>query len=300
MHANPIATRASDRQLRAFTVLELLIAFAIIGVLLGLLFPALMSAREAARRQQCANNLRQIGVAALMHHDSLKQLPEAWRQSTDQVTGYGWAIALMPFLEETAMSKSINPRLPLSAAQHELARQSELAVMKCPSDISEVTFELRAEMPLSKSGHNTSSGMGWTNGDGELLAELPSANYVGVFGTVEADDTFPAPSGDGPIVYNRRVRLADLQRGESKTLLIGERTAAMVPSTWLGVNFRGEDAACRLVGSAITKPCCDFCDECEFASRHSSGSNFVWADGHVSLVDHNIDTYEYQSLSKRR
>jgi prepilin-type processing-associated H-X9-DG protein len=123
---------------------------------------------------------------------------------------------------------------------------------------------------------------------------------VGVFGTLEADETFPAPAGDGPIVSGRPIRYADLERGQSHTLLVGERTTAMVPSTWLGVNFRGEDAACRLVGSAITTPSCDSCDECEFGSRHAGGAIFAWGDGHVSLVLSDIDPIQYQRLAKRR
>jgi prepilin-type processing-associated H-X9-DG protein len=235
-----------------------------------------------------------------MHHESLQKLPAAWRQSTDQISGYGWVVALLPYLDETGLARNIDFRLPLNAAQHDLARHSDLTVMKCPSDISEVTFDLRAEAPHSKSVHSSNDEAGPAKGGDQLLAELPSANYVGVFGTLEADDSFPAPLGDGPIVFNHCVRLADLERGPSKTLLVGERTASMMPSTWLGVNFRGEDAACRLVGSAVTNPNCELCDECEFGSRHSSGSNFVWADGHVSLVEHDIASNEYQNLSKRR
>jgi prepilin-type processing-associated H-X9-DG protein len=132
------------------------------------------------------------------------------------------------------------------------------------------------------------------------LVRLPTANYLGVFGTLEADETFPAPAGDGPIVSHRIVRFVDLQRGTSHTIIVGERPTAMVPSTWYGVNFKGEDAACRLVGSAITSPNCESCDECEFGSRHSGGSNFAWADGHVTLVHDDIDRNEYQLLSKRR
>jgi prepilin-type processing-associated H-X9-DG protein len=94
--------------------------------------------------------------------------------------------------------------------------------------------------------------------------------------------------------------MEDLQRGQSHTIIVGERTMAMVPTTWFGVDFHGEDAACRLVGSAITAPSCEFCDECEFASRHSGGSNFVWADGHVSLVSSDIDVEAYRTLAKRR
>jgi len=289
------------RSRHAFTVMELLIGIAIIGILVGLLFPALMSAREAARRQQCANHLRQIGAAVHMHHDSAKKLPDAWRPGPDALTGYGWPVALLPYLEEGSLAKSVCNKLPLAATQNELARHTELPILKCPSDISDSTFELREETSHHGRGESSEGQEAERpREDGDVLVELPTANYVGVFGTLEADDTVPAPAGDGPIVANHRVRFADLERGQSSTLLIGERTSALIPSTWLGVDFHGEDAACRLVGSAITKPSCDFCDECEFASRHSGGSNFVWADGHVSLVDHDIDSKEYQVLSKRR
>src|SRR3954465_3107242 len=89
----------TGRVAHAFTVMELLIVIAIIGLIVGLLLPALMAAREAARRPQCANNLPQIGVAAHMHHESLQKLPAAWRQSTDQISGYGWVVALLPYLD---------------------------------------------------------------------------------------------------------------------------------------------------------------------------------------------------------
>jgi prepilin-type processing-associated H-X9-DG protein len=279
--------------------MELLVAIAIVGMLVGLLLPALMAAREVSRRQHCANNLHQLGVAIQLHHDSHQALPAAWRLSTDDPwAGYGWAVAILPYLEESAIAKGMNTELPLTAAQNAAARNADLSIMRCPSDISESMFELRTEVSLSPASHGTAI-MSAANVDGPLLAELPIANYVGVFGTLEADDTFPAPLGDGPIA-NCHVRFADLARGQSKTVLVGERTTARVPSTWFGVHFRGEDAACRLVGSAMTKPSCDYCDECEFASRHSGGANFVWADGHVSFIGKEIDSNEYQRLARRR
>ena len=169
--------------------------------------------------------------------------------------------------------------------------------MRCPSDIAEPTFELFEEPPQSLV--EESAKKAGTHSEDDALVRLPMANYVGVYGTLEADESIPAPNGDGSIVINRRVRLSDLQRGQSHTLLIGERTAAMAPSTWFGVSFLGEDAACRLVGSAITAPNCDECDECELSSRHAGGANFAWADGHVSLVAEDIDSFEYQRLAKR-
>jgi prepilin-type processing-associated H-X9-DG protein/prepilin-type N-terminal cleavage/methylation domain-containing protein len=286
-------------QKRAFTILELLVVVAIIGALLSMLFPALMAAREAARCMQCKNSLREIGVAIQQHHDAVKKLPEAWRVSTDKFSGYGWAIALLPYLEEAALAKGINFNVPVSAPQNEVTRNTDVSIMRCPSDISDPTFDLLPEPPshvFSKSSAKADS----MPSDSVSLVRLPSANYVGVFGTLEADETFPAPAGDGPIVSNRTVRITDLRRGASHTIIVGERPAAMVPSTWFGVNFKGEDAACRLVGSAITSPNCEPCDECEFGSRHSGGSNFAWADGHVTLVHNDIDRIEYQLLSKRR
>jgi prepilin-type processing-associated H-X9-DG protein len=290
----------SASQRTALTILELLVVVGIVGLLVGLLLPALMSARETARRLQCASNLREIGLAVHQYHDTAHVLPEAWKVASDGISGYGWAVALLPYLEEVNLHKSIDARASVMAHRNETSKNTILTIMLCPSDISEQMFELYAEPPQTHTAQSTLSSPSNANPASSPLVRLPAANYLGVFGTLEADDSFPAPLGDGPIVAGRRVRFADLQRGQSHTLLIGERTTAMVPSTWLGVHFRGEDAACRLVGSAITTPNCTPCDECEFASRHSGGSNFVWADGHVSLVDSDIQPTEYQRLAKRQ
>jgi prepilin-type processing-associated H-X9-DG protein len=302
MRLDYLETGRRAGQRGAFTVLELLVVTSIIGVLIGLMLPALMAARESARRLQCTSNLHEIGLAVQQHHDAAKHLPQAWKSSADGLSGYGWAVALLPYLEERDLGSAVNVRLTVADARNDSLRSARVELMQCPSDISEPTFELHAD------SHGGMGDEDWLKSASEVERELadsaslvllPAANYVGVFGTMEADDSFPAPAGDGPIVSHRRVRYADLERGQSHTLVIGERTTAMVPSTWLGVDFHGEDAACRLVGSAITTPSCETCDECEFGSRHSGGSNFAWADGHVSLVSDDIDPIEYQQLAKR-
>jgi prepilin-type N-terminal cleavage/methylation domain-containing protein/prepilin-type processing-associated H-X9-DG protein len=291
--------RVEDKanQHAGFTVLELLVVIAIIGLLAGLLLPALMSARETARRLQCTSNLRDIGVAIQQYHQSANCLPAAWSETSDGISAYGWGICLLPFLEEDGLERRIDNKLPISAIENEPLTSLQLSSMLCPSDISEEAFELYPGRHHESGAETGSPGI---NHDGKPLVRLPAANYLGVFGTLEADDTYPAPLGDGSIIFGRRVRFTELERGQSHTLLVGERTAAMAPSTWLGVNFRGEDAACRLVGSAITSPNCVSCDECEFGSRHSRGANFVWADGHVDLVVDDINSIEYQRLAKRR
>jgi prepilin-type processing-associated H-X9-DG protein len=276
------------------------VTVAIISLLVGVLLPAIMSARETARCLQCSCNLRDIGLAIHQFHDTAQRLPAAWSEVPDELSGYGWAVDLLPYLEQSDLRKQVNSRLPIAAIENVAARNAQLPIMQCPSDISEPTFELYAERHHQTAEDSAASNATESSEDSLPIVRLPATNYLGVFGTLEADDTYPAPPGDGAIVWGRRVRLADLERGQSHTLIVGERTAAMAPSTWLGVTFRGEDAACRLVGSAMTAPNCEACDECEFASRHSGGANFVWADGHVSLVGGDIDALEYQRLAKRR
>lgn len=284
---------------RAFTILELLVVVAIIGMLVGLLLPAIMWARESSRCIECKNNLRQIGVAVQHYHDVAKKVPSAWTMSPDNVSGYAWAVALLPYLEENNLQKNINCSLSVASSPNEHGRTTDLAIMHCPSDISDPMFDLFAEDGVGHD-HHAIPKITPSVAPGAFLTHLPAANYVGVYGTLEADETFPAPAGDGAIVANRTIRFSDLERGQSHTIIVGERTTAMVPSTWYGVDFHGEDAACRIVGSAISSPNCHACDECEFGSRHAGGSNFVWADGHVSLVEHDIDAAQYQRLSKRR
>lgn len=295
-------------QRSGFTVLELLVAIGVTSLLAALLLPALMAAREAARRTTCSNRLRQIGTAYQMHHDRMGALPSAWRLAkSDKEFVYGWATQILPDIEQANLARQLNPGVrPTEIAVQHFTTLPELI---CPSDITEPFFELWKEAegkdPAAASAISSDDAGEDDGGITAPLMNLPTANYQGVFGTSEADEAYEpfaranSAFGEGVIVHNRRVRWSDLERGLSNTLLVGERTMAMVPSTWLGVDLRGEDSTCRLVGSAITRPNCVGCDECEFSSRHAGGSAFAWADGHVSLVSEEIDSTAYQHLALR-
>jgi prepilin-type processing-associated H-X9-DG protein/prepilin-type N-terminal cleavage/methylation domain-containing protein len=278
-----------------FTVLELLIVIGVIGLLVALLLPAVMAARESARRVTCTSQLRQIGLAVHQHHNWRQRLPAAWQISQDdEGFAFGWAAQLLPGLEEADLSYRIGVQKPSLATADDAVRYT-LSIMQCPSDLIEPVFALQES--------DEDEGQAETGSDQLPLSWLPTANYVGVYGTLEADEYYElvgqTERGDGPIVFDRRITFANLLRGQSKTLLVGERKMSMVPSTWLGVDLRGQDATCRLVGSAITHPNCDECDECEFTSRHNGGANFVWADGHVEMVSDDIDPKAYRDLAKR-
>lgn len=273
------------RSRRGMTVLELLIAMGILSTLTTLLLPAVQASREAARRTQCAGQLKQLGLALHAYHEQSKGLPPGWQFERTVNSQFGWAVPLLPQMDQLATYRQVDRNCRLDAPTNSTAREISLALWLCPSDITEPSFMLYEDEEF-------------TGSDGPLV-RLPTANYVGVYGVSEPDEAIPAPPGEGAFEGTRPVRLAELRRGLSQTLLVGERTMAKVPSTWLGVDIRGEDAACRLTGNAATSPNCALCDECEFDSRHSGGANFLFADGRVRLVSQSIDSREYRRMSLR-
>ncbi|MEX0677738.1 MAG: DUF1559 domain-containing protein [Pirellulales bacterium] len=144
-----------------FTLLELIVVIAIIGLLLAVLLSAILSSRESSRRAQCSSNLRQIGTALSSHHEQKGHLPAAviWtpageplgeniappgtidrvslrfspRMEPDRVFA-NWVILILPFLEEQALYNAFDMKVPIDDPRHERARATELPIMKCPSD----------------------------------------------------------------------------------------------------------------------------------------------------------------------
>jgi prepilin-type processing-associated H-X9-DG protein len=279
--------RPADHTRSGFTVLELITISAIVTLLAAITLPAINSAREAARRTQCVSNLRQIGLALGMYHDQHQRLPAGWVWEATRPSAYGWAATLAPYLEDSF--PQVERGAELSHSANAAARQARPAIFVCPSDISQPLFTLFQEAGI---------GRGATVA-GQALLELPAANYVGVYGTIEPDDEVPPPPGDGTFLESRGVAFSELRRGLSNTVVVGERMMAWLPSTWIGVDFRGEDAACRIVGNVATAPNCAACDECEFSSRHSGGANFLFADGHVTLLSNSIESGAYRRLARR-
>jgi prepilin-type processing-associated H-X9-DG protein len=226
-------------------------------------------------------------------------LPVGWRFDPSGKTAFGWAVSLLPYVGQPALHDVIDTKLPVNDPRNRLARETTLAVMLCPSDIAQPSFTLYEESEDEDHGDIAKSSLKFA-ADLAPLLQLPTANYVGMFGTFEMDDEIPAPIGDGAFLENRKVCFRDFQRGLSQTLLVGERTMAQVPSTWYGVDLAGEDASARLVGAAlegINKP---YADECDFSSRHPGGANFLFADGHVEFITEDIDLRLYHEQARLR
>jgi prepilin-type N-terminal cleavage/methylation domain-containing protein len=122
----------------AFTLVELLVVVAIIGVLVALLLPAVQAAREASRRTHCANNLRQLGVAAQLYHDAQQHFPGSWVNGDENVT---WGLHLMPHLEQAAFYDAWDQSVQWWVGRNVPLVATPIPLYKCPSADSPATYE---------------------------------------------------------------------------------------------------------------------------------------------------------------
>lgn len=305
----------SQNQTTGFTLIELLVVIAIIGVLVALLLPAIQGAREAARRTQCVNNLKQIGLGLHNHHDVHRQLPAGWTafaagtQTPDPEgePGWGWAARILPYLEEGNTSQQIRQSIAILDPLHDTARVSALPVYLCPSEAAEATWTLESE-----------------NGSGPLC-DLATSNYVGNYGTGAIED---APSnGNGIFFHNSKVNFKQVSDGLSKTFMVGERASLHGGSTWVGVVPGGEEAMARILGAADHTPNqphtghehadaeVSFGDGDEeeedhdhehhhdhlddFGSPHTGITMFLRCDGSVDMISDEILESVFKALSTR-
>src|SRR5271168_2657925 len=131
--------RTRSRPVRGFTLIELLVVISIIGLLVALLLPAVQTARESARRAQCVNNLKQMGVALHNYEGANRTLPPGYVSAfdatgTDLGPGWGWAAMLLPQIEQANTFAAVNFSLGVEAAGNQTARLVVVNSWLCPSD----------------------------------------------------------------------------------------------------------------------------------------------------------------------
>lgn len=271
------------RSARGFTLVELLVVIAIIGILVALLLPAVQAARGAARRMQCKNNLKQLGLAMHNYHDVHKQLPPGFMVVNEQGEingGWAWAVFLMPYLEQSPLQDK------LSITQYTLNEvvsdpnlqpllSTQLPVLKCPTSTLE---------PLRE----------YLGGTGIMVS---TANYTCCRGFFRySGETHLFVKNNGIFYGESRTRFATITDGLSNTIALGERTVLPIhtanPKKWPSWCGPGGLSATRGIASTVSSSVYDKMnhptDMHLFSSEHPEGAIFCFADGSVHFISETI------------
>lgn len=289
--------RTPSARRRGFTLIELLVVIAIIAILIALLLPAVQQAREAARRSQCKNNLKQIGLALHNYHDIHLTLPPGWIgvdsgiPDVEGVSAFGWGTMILPMLDQAPLFSKFDTNVSILDPVNQPLLTTSLPAFRCPSDIFEDSWELESEAS-----------------PGTVLAEVASSNYVGNWGDggrTELHDCEGLAAGErcfdnGPFAHNSRIRFRDFKDGLSNTFVVGERRSDMELewfATWPGAPPEGEETWARILGVADHTPNDPSAHMEDFSSWHTGGVQMVFGDGKVRFISENINEGIWKGLA---
>jgi len=300
------------RQRLAFTLVELLVVIAVIGILVSIMLPAINAVRESARRSSCANNMRQVGLAMLTYHNAAEKFPMGiygrnfgtrWRYNS------GW-VSLLPYVEEKQAFEAYNFEKYADQAENSTVTSSIVSVFTCPSDDSRGRV-LHFEQNDTIQGRYSRSNFAFCFGDDTFYIEDSSGDTSGAFR------------------FDRNRRISDLVDGASKTVLAGEVLAGKddnykhpdremdIRGAW-GFFVMGSSCYTHKLSPNGSEPDLlesQFCSEtlnmpCEtvpFAERqtlyaaarsaHPGGVHVVFADNRVEFVSDEIREDVWQAIA---
>ena len=298
--------RIEKSRSRGFTLIELLVVIAIIAILVSLLLPAVQQAREAARRTQCKNNLKQIGLALHNYHDVHGLFPTGSVPQTDGTANFvnqasfGWSSFILPQIEQANIFNNLGiSELSLFEVTSSNAGSMEdlnrifpaLSFYQCPSDTTGPNLRAGSRRPDFNGANESGITNSW---------RPPTMNYIGVVGVRDINRPLgPTSVPQNGLFYNAsRVRFRDVTDGTSNTLAVGEREDRCGAGSWIGNRAprgggtRGADYTFGRVSVNLNDPISTGSANCTdgFSSLHVGGAQFVLADGSVRFVSENIDS----------
>ena len=239
----------------AFTLVELLVVIAIIGVLVALLLPAVQAAREAARRTQCQNNLKQLALGVLNYESANKVFPPSgqWGEgvpgkefnSTGDIYA-NWAALALPYLEQQTIYDAIDHTVPMTHPNNRVARGTRLSFMECPSDFGHDTLYDGSRVTVISGSHGdnwargnyAASGMNFALGGAERFLQGDVSQRLGAFNSGRSDGGKPG--------FNGSSRLQQITDGQSNTIMLTEVRVGLTD-----LDLRGTWALSGLGSSAV-------------------------------------------------
>ncbi|MEM7785337.1 MAG: DUF1559 domain-containing protein [Planctomycetota bacterium] len=273
---------------KAFTLIELLVVIAIIGILVGMLLPAVQQVREAARRASCINNTRQLALAILNEETAVEKVPPGWNIAnlSDPLSGpgWGWATFILPHIEQGNLYENLDLQRDVDDPIHSDLIQTQVPIFYCPSEAGARVVDLGEPV-----------GGGTPSGSFTSLM-VSRCDYSGVFGVSEIDDSPLA--GEGVFYGGSRTRFSDIRDGLSNTLLTGERTQRLGAVSWVGMVPTVDEPFARIVGTADHVPNDRKTEHFEdFRSSHPTGAVFSLCDGSAHFITNQIDEPTFQGLA---
>lgn len=292
----------------AFTLIELLVVIAIIGVLVGLLLPAVQAAREASRRMQCSNNMKQIALALHTYHDTHRSMPTSMTGSDQYAGGAGsgfhsWMARILPNIEQSALHERIQFDRPLAdridyaadgdyldytiSPGHPDEEEAGTMVQTylCPSDPAGV---IQFSLGIATAPGSYAGNIGWPRSSTGPGVTTPLAKQNGVIGLYNpvSSDQWQQP----------RIRFADIRDGLSNTIAVGERVIAQVneattifgTSTMAGTTPMSMQSFCG--GGSTGRSLAAWVSYCESVSsadaQYSVSHGHAWISGWTFMANH--------------
>lgn len=275
-----------QRRRRAFTLVELLVVIAIIGILVALLLPAIQAAREAARRNSCMNNMRQVGLAVHNYMDSRKGLPP--NRINNPLTGC--LTLLLPYMEETTAYKLYDFKQPWSHSRNTEARKATIPVLSCSSTPTQDRVAPTDYAPVRRIRNSVMTTWESTS----MLKSKRTRTMGNDMGGVLMDDK------------NRRI--GQISDGLSKTLLFiesagmpdiyvdGKPTGAQGTQNDNGVNWYLDQVSFSVSASVPSQPFINYTNDTEIFSFHPVGVTYARCDGSTHFLIDSIEPEPFVSL----